>query len=276
MNDIFEPEQSFVSFDGTSVTYKTTKNFKDKRKKLVILHGLGGDLSAWDSLRMALYAQGIGTVAMDLRGHGRSGRSQQFTNYTLDANAKDVLSLIAYLQLEKPLLLGHCFGGMVALHASLEPEKLGGLLLVNTTSKSRLKVPDSIIWLLSQLARFTPISFVSHRPEYSRFTNSGDFSLRRIWSDICHTSVKSYCFTFLHVLRFDLSPRLSQIKIPTIVVKGTKDVIFHTSDSKHMHQRIPQAKIHYLENVNHTIVFNAEATKKLLSVILDFHAHVYV
>ena len=52
-------------------------------------------------------------VAVDLRGHGQSDKPQQ--DYTMAGFADDIVWLCGRLKLEKPVVLGHSMGGVIAL-----------------------------------------------------------------------------------------------------------------------------------------------------------------
>lgn len=74
---------------------------------VLLLHGLGGTLEAWDALGLG----GRRTAAMDLRGHGRSGDGPWEWERVLD----DVEAVVKHLGLEDPVVVGHSLGGMLAV-----------------------------------------------------------------------------------------------------------------------------------------------------------------
>ncbi|GAA1627241.1 alpha/beta hydrolase [Nonomuraea maheshkhaliensis] len=81
---------------------------------VLLLHGLGGTLLHWDALAPLL----TGTrrvVAMDLRGHGRSGDGAWDWEAVLD----DVQAVVDHLGLDAPLVAGHSLGGMIAIRWGL-------------------------------------------------------------------------------------------------------------------------------------------------------------
>jgi pimeloyl-ACP methyl ester carboxylesterase len=70
-------------------------------------------------------------VNVDLRGHGASDAPPD--GYTNEALAGDLLWLCAHLGLERPVAIGHSFGGSLALHvAATQPEALRGLVLLDS------------------------------------------------------------------------------------------------------------------------------------------------
>jgi pimeloyl-ACP methyl ester carboxylesterase len=70
-------------------------------------------------------------IAVDLRGHGRSDKPEQ--DYTMTAFADDLAWLCDQLAVEKPVVVGHSMGGVVALHlAALFPDVPSAIVTVDS------------------------------------------------------------------------------------------------------------------------------------------------
>jgi 3-oxoadipate enol-lactonase len=96
---------------------------------LVLLHGLGGQASTWDTVG-AEFARSHRVLAIDLRGHGDSDRPGV---YSFELMRDDVLGVLDQLDLDRVNLLGHSMGGTVAyLIAEQEPGRIGRLILEDT------------------------------------------------------------------------------------------------------------------------------------------------
>jgi pimeloyl-ACP methyl ester carboxylesterase len=78
---------------------------------LVLLHALGEDRGSWRAVAGGLAADGWRTVAVDLRGHGESGRPG---TYALESMRDDVLELLDALGLDGVTLVAHSLGTIVA------------------------------------------------------------------------------------------------------------------------------------------------------------------
>ena len=97
---------------------------------VVLLHCLAGDADDWVVVAEALAADGRWVVAPDLRGHGASGRTP---DYSLALMRDDVLALADALGLERFDLVGHSMGGSVSvLVAEAAPRRLTRLVLEDT------------------------------------------------------------------------------------------------------------------------------------------------
>ncbi len=112
-------------YDWTSAAPKIT---------VAIVHGYGEHAARYEETAKRWQARGIGSVAVDLRGHGKSlgtrGYVERFTDYHRDVDA-----LVEYVK-EKAAggpvaMLGHSMGGLLALHWLLSGRgsELAGVVL---------------------------------------------------------------------------------------------------------------------------------------------------
>jgi pimeloyl-ACP methyl ester carboxylesterase len=101
---------------------------------LLLLHGFSQSYLSWlPQLRDPELTARYRLVAMDLRGHGGSGKPWTRDAYAGSAPwAEDVHAVITALSLERPVLAGWSFGGYVALDYLREygPDGLSGIMLV--------------------------------------------------------------------------------------------------------------------------------------------------
>lgn len=110
---------------------------------VVFLHSNAGNVSQWsgqlDHLRPRRRA-----VALDWRGHGRSG-SPENGDFSLPTLAADVARTVDRLGLERFVLVGHSSGGLVALeYAGEHPGRVAGLLVVDPAGDFR-EVPAEMV-----------------------------------------------------------------------------------------------------------------------------------
>ncbi len=101
----------------------------DNAKPFLILHGYLGMSDNWKTLGHRFAAEGYQVHALDLRNHGRSFHSDEFT-YT--AMMQDVLDYAEAHDLGTFDLLGHSMGGKLAMFlATAYPEKIGKLVVAD-------------------------------------------------------------------------------------------------------------------------------------------------
>ena len=100
---------------------------------VVLIHGFGGSSWSWRHVVPAL-AEDHRVVALDLNGFGWTERPREPAAYTLDGQARLVLGLLDALGLARAHLVGHSYGGGLALWiAANHPERLRSLVLVDST-----------------------------------------------------------------------------------------------------------------------------------------------
>jgi pimeloyl-ACP methyl ester carboxylesterase len=96
---------------------------------LVLIHGLGTQLRNFHAL-LPLLAANFRVVCVDRPGCGYSTRPAR-VSASLPGQADTIAKLMASLGLEKPIIVGHSYGGAVALALALHhPERVGGLALL--------------------------------------------------------------------------------------------------------------------------------------------------
>ena len=128
-------DRPFVSANGIAIHYRRTGGAK---LPIVLLHGLTGTGATWAPIARALECD-FDVVMPDARGHGDS--SAPLHGYSYDDHANDVLGLIAKLELDRPIVVGHSMGGMVAAVVATRA-RLRGVVLVDPTFLSAERQRD--------------------------------------------------------------------------------------------------------------------------------------
>ncbi len=105
-----------------------------KGAALVLLHGFLENQKMWQELVPEL-SQKNRIITIDLLGHGESACLGYV--HSMEENSEIVAAVLSKLRIRKTVLVGHSMGGYVALaFAELYPEKIKGLVLLNSTSKA--------------------------------------------------------------------------------------------------------------------------------------------
>src|SRR3989338_6057432 len=102
------------SHDGLEIHY-VYKPVKSSKPVILFLHGLGANYSGWKNTIASAKKRGYSTLAIDLRGHGLSSTPEQYEYYALEHFAKDIKNILTQLEIKKFILVGHSFGGSVAI-----------------------------------------------------------------------------------------------------------------------------------------------------------------
>src|SRR3954470_23996268 len=95
---------------------------------LLLLHGLGCDHTSWDPVIDSL-SRRYTVIAPDLLGHGQSAKPR--ADYSVGGYAHGMRELRAVLGVDQVNVIGHSFGGGVAMQFAYQfPERTERLMLV--------------------------------------------------------------------------------------------------------------------------------------------------
>ncbi len=139
------PVTRAASSSGPSLYYASAMPAGTPKAVLAVIHGYADHGARYAHVMGALAEHGIGSVAIDLRGHGRAhgprGFCTRFDEFLDDA--RELRQLVDTRAKGAPtMLFGHSFGGLVATLSALDrPGSLKGLVLSAPFFGLGLEVP---------------------------------------------------------------------------------------------------------------------------------------
>ncbi len=190
---------------------------------VVLLHGLGSSSADWEPQLDAL-APRYRTIAIDMRGSGRSRASGPFSVATF---AADVAAVIDHLGAGPAHVIGLSMGGMVAVQLALDhPHAVRTLTIINSgpalvprTTKER-----GAIALRLAIARVLGPAVMGRLLAKPLFPRPDQATLRaRFIERMAHNDKRAYAATQRALVGFDVSPRIGSIRVPTLVVAADRD-----------------------------------------------------
>jgi pimeloyl-ACP methyl ester carboxylesterase len=117
--------KAFVN--GINIHYVQTGRGSD----LVLIHGIASNLGQWQLNILPPLVEDFRVTMYDLRGHGYSDTPP--SGYTANHMVGDFSGLMDYLGIKRAVILGHSYGGVVALsYAALHPDRVEKLVLADT------------------------------------------------------------------------------------------------------------------------------------------------
>ncbi len=248
-----------------------------------VLHGgPGGDHSYYKPWLSPL-ADKMQLVYIDHRGQGRSARGPRET-YTLENNVEDLEALREYLGLDKIVLLGASYGGMVALsYAVRYPHNVSHLLAIVTVhhfgfldrakeilaerGTDEQKAVAEKLWAgnfadEAELSHYfdvmQPMYSLKHDPEAGK-----DAQARSIYSA---DAINEGFGGFLR--SYDLRDQLHKITAPTLVIGARHDWICAPEFSEEIASKIPDADLRMFEHSGHSVI--TDEHQAFLDVVRGF------
>jgi 3-oxoadipate enol-lactonase len=223
---------------------------KGKGLSLVFIHGWAASHRFWKH-QIPFFAQKYEIIAYDLRGHGDSTKPEK--GYRVDNHVQDLETLLADHQISNPVLVGHSLGGMIALQYTLEkPRNPRALVLVGTSPKPvasrKRSIQFSFLRLLIRLSRKRAARFT----EKELFAPYVDPDLVR-WVNT--ESLRTPTYVILQILqdvkRFDVTARLPEIQIPTLILAGEFDTAVEPRTVDQMEKLLPNTRTRVISGAGH-------------------------
>jgi 3-oxoadipate enol-lactonase len=222
---------------------------------LVFLHGIGGAARAWRG-QLDAFGDRYRAIAWDMPGYGGSAPLATVSIASLADALQDFLGQIGAI---KPVLVGHSIGGMIVQQWLVKYPTAAAAVVLAQTSPAFGKADGD--WQKSFIdARLGPLdrgeTMVSLAPGLVKdlVGEDPDASGLALARD-CMASVPeaSYRASMLALLGFDQRQTLKNIKVPTLVLAGSKDKNAPASMMAKMASFIPSAHYVELEGVGHLV-----------------------
>jgi proline iminopeptidase len=254
---------------------------------VLLMHG-GPGADHWTLQAFRRCADQFTLVFYDHRCNGRSAgapvSSMTWDNLTADADA-----LRERLGFQRWAVLGHSFGGHVALEYALRyPDRLSRLVLLDTGADSRWarqnaadllarrgypprKVELVRRWFAGEFAprEFYPILFRIGDAYFSRP------SWLLLLRDAIHGGWRSrprpepLIFAGRHLMKgWTVEDRLGQIRVRTLVIAGRDDFIFPPECQRELAAGIPDASLHLVDHAGHSP--HDEQTAEVMAAVRQF------
>ena len=222
---------------------------------LVFLHYWGGSSRTWRHVVDRL-APDFRTITVDQRGWGRSATPT--TGYSLADLADDVEAVVAALDLERYVLVGHSMGGKVSqLVASRRSRGLAGIVLVAPAPPGPLDLPLSVREAMLH-AYDTRESVIATVGEVLAPGGLDPHDLEAVITDSLAGAPAAKTAWPLFASQEDVTPALARIEVPVIVISGEHDRVDPPETlRRELLPRLAQAEMHLLPGAGHLLPYEA-------------------
>ena len=270
-----------VSIHGHAVGYRRLGEHHDQT--ILLIHGLAGSSKTWDAVLPQL-GERFDVIAPDLLGHGESAKPMG--DYSLGAFASGLRDFLAVLDVNSVTIVGHSFGGGVAMQLAYQhPHLVDRLVLVGSGGLGR-----EVSWLLRLLtlpgAEFLmPIAFP--KPAVEMGTGVGRLMGRRgirsarlaeMWRAYSSLAGAENRGAFVRTMRGVIEPGGQTVnatdrlylaaRVPTMLVWGDRDAIIPVEHAYAAHEEIESSRLEILEDVGHFP--HVDAPDLFVATLLDF------
>jgi len=234
---------------------------------ILVLHGWGGSSDSWIRVQESLASKGYEVIIPDFPGFGKSKPPSEAWSVSEYVNWLN--NFVSSQGLEKFFLIGHSFGGRVAIKFVIKhPEKVETLILCGSAGiKPESGFKTKIIFFLSRIgnAIFTP----KHLLRFKDGARNTFYSFLRNKDYVkANGTMKE---TIKKVLAEDLLPDLSKIKTKTLIIWGKLDRMVPVKYAYIFKEKIQNSELKILPKSGHSP--HLEEPGKLTEIVINFLAN---
>lgn len=234
---------TYAQLDGIRLYYESA----GAGRPVVLVNSTGTTLRTWDRV-IADLAADHHVIGYDWRGCGRSERT--WHGNTIEQNAADLLGLIAFLGLDRPVLAGVSVGALFACHAARQSGgKVAGVVVIDgpghggTLAAGRLRAH---VDALAADRAATVARSVANMYSEQASDELRAWTARQVLDASPHTDA-----LYEQQTRYDPRPWLPDLTIPVCYVHGTLDRAVPISLARELAALTPGSTLIPVEGAGH-------------------------
>lgn len=183
---------------------------------LIVLHGWASKPKNWDKFKQAFDNKNLNIYIPELPGFNKELQKP----WTLDDYCQWLNNYIKDQKIKKVILLGHSFGGRIAIRfCSLYPKKVDKLILINSAGIVENSIKKVIFRYLAEIGKY-----IFSLPLLVSFKKSARKLLYKLAREKDYYQASATMKkTMQLVINFDLRKDAEKIKIPALLIWGKKD-----------------------------------------------------
>lgn len=235
------------SYQDININYKFVDN--KSNQSLVFLHGWGQNIEMMEFVAIPFYKD-YNVLIIDLPGHGKSAEPK--TVWSLKDFALMVNTLVKSLKLKNITLVGHSFGGKIAIIYAAKYE-IDNLVLLASPYKVAITKLSFKTKVFKKICKIKCLS--KYTEKLKKKVGSTDYRnatpmMRNILVKHVNTDVTSYC---------------KDIKVPTVIIWGTNDTTVGIENAYELEKLIKDSAVIPFDSGTHFAYL--EQREKTIAII---------
>jgi len=237
-----------AAVNGQSIHYEDTGG---TGPAVIFSHGLFMDHEMFAPQVAALQGR-YRVITWDERGHGGTAGAT-LPDFSYYDSANDLAALLGHLGIDRAVLAGMSQGGFLSLRCALtHPEVVRALILIDTQAGQEDR--ERLEGYLALTDEWADSGLKDSTADIVESIILGDgwagaAAWREKWRNFAGVNVKG-CMRTLST-RDDVTERLGQIGVPTLVVHGDADAAISLDLAKVLAERIPDAELAVIPGAGH-------------------------
>lgn len=266
---------SVFHYNNGDIIYEVhDSNLEKPKSTVVFIHGFGLDKRQWDPQIDELTRKGSRVITYDLRGFGESSTPSGPYSHT-----DDLETLLKTLNVEAAVIVGHSFGGSIAIDfAAKKPNMVEGLCLIASSLGSfgvDSKSPIPKLRELAQEGRMDDVhrDLLAHESLDPLRNHPAEFDLvSRMLTGYSgwHFSHRDPAESLL-----DVAQELPEIKCPVQIIIGAKDSESSRAIASEIKRRLPDSDLQLVESAGHFLnLERPEIVNQTIETFVENHREI--
>lgn len=250
-----------VNIKQSQIFYESSENIDSSLPTLFFMHGAGQSRLTWEYQKEFLYElKEYNFIIPDLPEHGKSGGDglksvREYTDF--------IKEFIEELGLKQVIFIGHSMGGAVSQLLALDrPEYLKAVVLV-CTGASMSVAGETLKAVKNNYDVFCEVA-----PTRAFAESSSEALKAKFREGLENTSQKVAYDDLIACNVFDMTDKVSEIHIPTLIIGATEDLLTLPKRSEYLHHQIFDSELHIVEGSGHFVM--QEKTDEFNKILSDF------
>jgi len=253
----------FVTVGGINLHYVSAGT----GRPVVLIHGNPGSHQDYKMAVLDKLSPSFHAIAFDRPGHGCSERHASAES-NVEAQATFIRDALRQLSIQKPILVGHSWGGSLALAAAVAyPEELSGIVLLAPAAYPSVRVEwwsrFPRVPVLGQFVVHTLTPLIgraivrtSLKEAFHPQPLQEDYAEQSagMWTTPGRVSACAYDERTLRSSLRALSPRYCDIQLPVVIVTGSADLLLAPQEHAYqLHKTIKGSELVVLPETGHQL-----------------------
>ena len=260
-----ERTDQFASLGDTNAPVKLAYRNHGRGKPVLLLHGFGANVYTWRHIEPVL-AERHRVIAIDLKGFGNSDKPFD-GNYSVFDQAELVGDFIIEQDLKDLTLVGHSFGGGIALLLALDKRpklkrRIKRLVLIDTIAYPQ-KIPLFFKILRTPVAnhvgtRITPPYMQARTALKIAYHNDSKINRRDVTAYAQPLATPGGKYALIETAKSidldafkDVTPRYSTMKLPTLILWCKHDKVVPEKIGLKLHSALPRSTFRNMGDCGH-------------------------
>jgi len=252
---------------------------RGRGKPVVLVHGLPGSGHDWRAVTEILAPLGLHVIAYDRVGYGRSD-ARRNGDFSIDANARDLLGLLESEGLADATVVGWSYGGATAIRAArLDPSRIGRLVLIGSAGPWPDRPPDPAIYRL--IFSVPAMAWVRAVPPMGRALQAGfsaeafgdeampDWWLPQLAANFASPHTQETWLGEGAAMSWGEELDPAPLDLPILVIQGEDDRLVPLEVAEAIHGRARRSQLWVIEGGSHMlpITHSDEIVKRVASFV---------